>query len=189
MRTERALAKQIVRTYAEVLFEAASAQDAVFAIGDELDQAASVVRGHADLRDALLDADVPAEARRDVVVNVFSGLSPVLVSTLGVMAEQGNIDLLSSVAEAYVSFAEEKLDTTIVDVTTVVALTDPLRAAITDKISADLGTGVMLREHIDPSIIGGIIMSAHGRRIDASITSQLDRARSALSTAHHGGEA
>lgn len=189
MRTDRALAKQTTATYAEVLFEAAKGEDAVFEVGSEIEQAAGVVRGHAELREAFLDDSVPAEARRDIAIDVFSGLKPIVAKTLGMMAERGNVDLLSSVAEAYASVAEERLGVTVVDVTTAVDLTDALRTAITEKLAADSGRTVVLREHVDPAIVGGIIMSAHGRRIDASITSQLDRARVALSTAHTGGEA
>ena len=54
---------------------------------------------------------------------------------------------------------------------------------------ADLGHEVILREKVDPSIIGGIIISTHGHRIDASIASQLETARTVLSAAPTGGEA
>ena len=33
---------------------------------------------------------------------------------------------------------------------------------------------VVLNEHVDKSLLGGIIMSANGRRIDASMRFQLD---------------
>ena len=46
------------------------------------------------------------------------------------------------------------------DVTTAIALDDHLREIITTKTAKDLGTQVVLREHIDKSILGGIIMSA-----------------------------
>ena len=74
-------------------------------------------------------------------------------------------------------------------VTTAVELTESLRESITKKLAADLGKGVVLREKVDPAIIGGIVFSTHGQRIDASIASQLENARGVLSTAHTGGEA
>ena len=75
-----------------------------------------------------------------------------------------------------------------VDVTTAVELSDALRESISAKLAADLGKGVVLRETVDPSIIGGIVISTHGHRIDASLASQLENARLVLS-AHTGGEA
>ena len=80
------------------------------------------------------------------------------------------------------------LNVTVVDVTTVVPLDDHLREVITKKSEADLGTKVVLRESIDKSLIGGILMSANGKRIDASMTSQLEAARNVLKHSTDGGE-
>ncbi len=189
MRTSRALAKQIIDTYATVLLEAAIADSTVDVVGTQLDEAAAIVRGHADLRDALLDDNIDAEHRGAITREVFGSFDPALVATLGLMAERGNIDLLSSVVEAYARVTEERLDTVAVDVTTVVELNDALREAISTKLAADFGKKVVLREKVDPSIIGGIIFSTHGQRLDASIAHQLEAARSTLSTAHTGGDA
>ena len=189
MRTSRALAKQIVGTYAGVLLDAASVEGSVDAVYSQLDAVLRLVRGHAPLRDALLDDSVDGAARAKVAKDVFAGLNPALVDTLAVMAERGNFDLLSSLAEAYDSLAEEKRGIVAVDVTTAVALSEALRETITNKLAADMGSGVVLREKVDPAIIGGIVLSTHGHRIDASIASQLENARLVLSTAHTGGEA
>jgi F-type H+-transporting ATPase subunit delta len=105
------------------------------------------------------------------------------------MVERNNFDLISRVVEDFGRVAEERRGIASVDVTTAVALTDSLRQAISTKLSADMGKAVVLREKVDPAIIGGIIISAHGRRVDASISSQLDAARVVLSTAPAGGEA
>jgi len=122
------------------------------------------------------------------VREVFREYDACLVAVLAVMAERGDMDLLSRVCEEYVSLAEEATGTVMVDVTTVVALTDELRAAIRKKLSAGFeGKDVVLREHIDRSILGGIVMSAHGKRIDASASTQLEQARVVLSTVS-GGE-
>jgi F-type H+-transporting ATPase subunit delta len=189
MRTSRALAKQIVAAYAGVLYDAASADDSVDAVSVQLEAVQRLVRGSGPLRDVLLD-DAVAEARRaQVAREVFSGLYPALIETLVVMAERGNFDLLSGVVEKYGEIGEERRGVVEVDVTTAVELTESLRQAIQAKFSADLGKGIVLREKVDPAIVGGIVISTHGRRIDASISSQLEAARVVLSTAPTGGEA
>jgi F-type H+-transporting ATPase subunit delta len=188
MRTSRTLAKQIVATYASVLFDAAGA-DSVDDVYSQLDAAVRLVRSHAPLRDAMLDETVSGAVRADTARKVFAGLNPALVETLVVMADRGNFDLLSSLLEAYNNTAEERRGIVAVDVTTAVELSEALRESITKKLAADLGKGVVLREKVDAGIIGGIVFSAHGQRVDASIASQLENARMVLSTAHTGGEA
>jgi len=189
MRTSRALAKQIVGAYAGVLFDAAAADGAVDDVYMQLDAALRLSRGYAPLRDAMLDDSASGASRASQAKNVFAGLNPALVETLAVMADRGNFDLLSSVVEEYNTIAEEKRGIVAVDVTTAVELSDALRESITNKLAADLGKGVVLREKVDAGIIGGIVFSAHGQRVDASIASQLENARMVLSTAHTGGEA
>jgi F-type H+-transporting ATPase subunit delta len=189
MRTSRALAKQIVATYAGVLFDAAAADNAVDDVSTQLEAVVRLVRASSPLRDRLLDDTVAGTQRAQTVREVLAGLHPALVDTLAVMVERDNFDLLSSLVEQYAVVAEERRGVVSVNVTTAVALTDALRESISAKLSADLGKGVALRENIDPSIIGGIVISTHGHRIDASIASQLESARLVLSTAPSGGEA
>jgi F-type H+-transporting ATPase subunit delta len=189
MRTSRALAKQIVATYASVLFDAAAADNAVDEVSTQLDAVARLVRASSPLRDALRDDNVDGTQRAQLLREVLAGLHPALVDALAVMVERDNFDLLSSLVEQYAVVCEERRGVVSVDVTTAVELTDALRASISAKLSADLGQGVNLRETVDPSIIGGIVISTHGHRIDASIASQLESARVVLSTAPSGGEA
>jgi F-type H+-transporting ATPase subunit delta len=189
MRTSRALAKQIVATYAGALYDAAAGDDAVDKVSTQLDAVVRLARSHAPLRDALTDDAVAGEQRSTIVREVFAGLFPALVDTLAVMVERDNFDLLSSVVDQYGVVSEERRGVVSVDVTTAVTLTDVLRQSITAKLSADLGKAVALREKVDPAIIGGIVISTHGHRIDASIASQLESARLVLSTAPTGGEA
>lgn len=189
MPTNRNLIKAEVATYAKVLLQAAQAENKVFEVNAQLHEALSTIRGHMDLHDALEDASQAPETRSAIVKGVFKGYDEALVSVLALMAERGFIDRLSRVCEAYTDAAEEATDSVVVDVTTAVALTDELRETIKNKLSAQYGNKtIVLQEHVDKSILGGLIMSAHGKRIDASIVSQLERARLVLSTVPSGGD-
>lgn len=188
MRTSRAHAKQIVVTYAGALLEAAVAENAVDEIGVQIGDIVRIVRGHIELRDALLGGAVPAASRGRIVSEVFGSMNPALVATVGIMAERSELEYLSSVEESYTHMAEERRNMVAVEVTTVVELTDALREAIKAKLSADLGKTVVLHEKVDPAVVGGIIISTGGRTIDASIASQLEAAKVTLSTAPTGGD-
>ena len=103
------------------------------------------------------------------------------------MAERATL-LPSRVWESYGEQVERKLNVTVVDVTTVAARRSPARGLLRRNPEADLGTKVVLRESIDKSPIGGILMSANGKRIDASMTSQLEAACNVLKHSTDGGE-
>lgn len=191
MPTNRLLVKEEIATYAGMLLDAAFAeggQERVLDVRDQLETVLSLYRGNTDLREALTDSAYSPEQRGRLAANVFEGIDPLVNSVITVMAERNNLGELSQVVSAFYETSEEKLGVCVVDVTTVVALDDELRSVITEKLSKDLGKKVVLREHIDTSILGGIIMSTHGKRIDASIASQLEHTRNVLTESNDGGE-
>lgn len=102
--------------------------------------------------------------------------SPEVLSVLSQMAANGDLDKLSDVLDLYSEMAYGDQQTVGVTVTTAVPLDHELRALITQKCELDLGCNVFLIERVDPSIIGGLILSANGRRRDASVRHQLEQA-------------
>ena len=191
MPTNRLVAKETVDTYAQVLLDAANAaggQDAVLEVRDQLEVVMRALRSNIDLQVALAEKAYTPEQREELVRNVFTGMNPVLVDVLLVMSERDDLELANRVYAAFDGLIEEKLGVVVVDVTTAVPLDDALRETISNKAAQDLGKKVVLRERVDKSILGGIIMSASGRRIDASIATQLDTARTVLKTTTDGGE-
>jgi len=181
MPTDRLLIRKESAVYAEVLLEAATGSDTVFEVAGQLEQANAVIRGNIDLRTTLFDRTIPAEARISIIKEVFAGFDEALLAALGVMVSRDDLGILGKVAEAFGERAEEALNAVIIDVTTVVSLDEALRTAIKAKYSAQFGCDVLIREHIDPAIMGGIILSTHGVSIDASVVSQLESARAVLS--------
>ncbi len=191
MPTNRQILKEKVATYSSVLLDGAyeaGGQDAVLEVRDQAERILRIARSNMDLSDALEDSSYTPEQRGQLVRNLFASSNPVLVDVLAVMAEREDFALLSRVWASYGEQLERKLNVTVVDVTTVVELDDHLREVITKKAEADLGTNVVLREHIDKSLLGGILMSANGKRIDASVLSQLESARNVLKLSTDGGE-
>lgn len=191
MQTNRLIIKEEVATYSSVLFDGAKAaggQDAILEVRDQLEQVMQFIRTNMDLSTALSDSSYTPMQRNEIAKNVFAGFNPILIEVIAVMAERDNISLLPRIWDSYEELIESKLNITVVDVTTVVPLDDKLRKLITEKVKADLGKDIVLRERIDESLLGGIIMSAQGKRIDASVLSQLESARSVLKTTKDGGE-
>lgn len=191
MPTNRLVDKEKVSLYASALLDAAfeaGGQDEVLEVRDQAENILHIMRTSAELTGSLQDAAYTPEQRAELARKVFADARPELGEVLAVMAERGDLGLFARVWAEYEEQLERKLNVTVVDVTTVVELDDKLRAAIIKKASADLGTDVVLRERIDKSLLGGILMSANGKRIDASMLTQLESARNVLKQSTDGGE-
>lgn len=114
--------------------------------------------------------------------------SPEVLETLAAMQREDDIDLVSQVAKQYKEYLDAEDKTVSVTVTTAVPLDDDLREKVRAKAEADLKAPVYLVERVDPSIIGGIMLEARGKRYDASVRAQLANIRKTLSSSFIGGE-
>ena len=191
MPINRLVVKEEIATYAGVLFDAASDRgglEAVLEVRSQMEAVIGAMRADMGLASTLSDPDAADDVRYELAKGAFGACEPELGEVLAVMAQRRDLDLLPRVLEALNGLMAEKLDTVVVDVTTVVPLDDELRRIIKEKTEADLGVNVVLREHIDKAILGGIIMSTGEKRIDASIISQLNHARNVLKETTDGGE-
>ncbi len=183
MATNRLIQKGKVEVYADAAFTAANemgGEDAVLEVRNQMVQIRQLIYSDMDLSLALNDASYTPEQRHQLAEAVFADCNLALREVLAVMVENGDIDELGNVFHAFEDVVEDKLKLCVVDVTTAVPLDDKLRELIKQKAEADLGVKAMLHESIDKSILGGIIMSVNGMRIDASVVSQLNRARHVL---------
>lgn len=160
-----------VDTYAHTLFEAALSEDRVF---ENLD-----------------------------VLTACAQAAPEFASLVGEMVKQGDFNLMGRVLEVYQNLIEANRSAVGshvvtqsayskdlrelagsgvigVHVTTAVPLNDELRRLIKERCEADFESPVFLIEHVDPTIIGGIVLSARGHHRDASVKMQLDNARKVM---------
>lgn len=112
-----------------------------------------------------------------------------VLETLAAMQREGDLDLIDKVFEEYKTLLDTEDDTVSVTITTAVPMDDNLREKVREKTSTDLKAPVFLVERVDPSIIGGVVVEARGKRYDASIRAQLTNIRQSLSTGNIlGGE-
>lgn len=183
MPTNRLVVKERIATYTQLLFEAAKndgGQEGVLQVCEQAKQIVTAIRGNADLDSALKDPGFTPEQKATLARNVFAQANPALVSTLAVMAERGELEYLPRVTEGLIERMGDELNLVAVDVTTAVELDDYLRDLIKKKASSELGKDIVLNEHVDKSILGGIIMSTKDERIDASLLTQVEKTREAL---------
>lgn len=111
--------------------------------------------------------------------------TPEVLNIISEMQSSSDGRLIEAVYRHLKNWADED-ETVTVDVTTAVPLDDETRSMVLAKCMNDLETPVYLVEHVEPSILGGIILEAKGLRRDASVKSQLVNIRKRLSATFMG---
>ncbi len=191
MPINRHIAKAEAEVYAASLVDNANEEGGLDAVLNSRIQMEAVIaynRSHIDLTELVEDPEYTPEQLNQAIKRIFADCQPALQSVLGVMAERGDIDMLPRVWESFNQQIVKKLHVNVIDVTTRVPLDDHLRQVIKEKAGKDLGSDVALNEVVDPTLLGGIIMSANGKRIDASVDTLLEEARNVLKMTPDGGE-
>ena len=113
--------------------------------------------------------------------------SPEVLEVLARMKDEHDDTLLSQVYDDLKAMLDSEEETVTVDVTTAVRMNAELRRKVRDKCRADFNAPVFLVEHVEPKILGGIIIEAKGHRRDASVRAQLMGIRKTLSSSFMGG--
>jgi|GEM_PF-245873 len=185
MPTNRHIAKAEVDVYAGTLLDALNNNGGMDAVLEGREQYHDVMMfyiSHDAFKALFQGADKTPDMRKKRMEEVMGNahVRPEVSTILGVLAEKDSLAAMPRIYRAFNSLLASKFNTYIVDVTTRVPLDDHLREIIKNKVSADLGGNAILYETVDPHMLGGIIMSANDKRIDASLDTMLNQARSAL---------
>ena len=129
------------------------------------------------------------EARvRDDLNKLAATMTDEVMQLLGVIGTGSDRRLLPMVLAKYKSVVDVKAATVPVEVTTAMPLDEELRASIIRKMTSELGKPVYLREHVDPAIIGGLVLEVGDELRDASIRTQLENMRQTLTNPSVGGD-
>lgn len=184
MRDDRATQIKKARAYAEALVLSAIKRNGIREALDvrvDLDTALEASMYNAPLIDFFRNQDAK---NQKMILRSLDGMSEAFINILKIMIDNKDGYLIVRVAEVYNDLLEETLGVVVVDVYTVVKLNEELREKIINKAEKELNSRVLLSEHINDKILGGVILIAKGRTVDMSVYRILQKAKSELTSMH-----
>ena len=188
MLKSRSFINSEVKTYAQFLLDACKSTESISKMSLDLNFVKEIYLSQTYFKDVICDSNCGYENKVNLIKDVFSSLDKTLLEVLCVMAERNEFMLIHRISNEFTNLAETKLNVVFIDVTTVVELDEHLRNLIKEKYAAQLNKDVILREHIDKSIIGGVLLDAQGKRIDKTVATQLSAVNVAFKSHESVGE-
>jgi F-type H+-transporting ATPase subunit delta len=176
-------ARTVARQYANAAFAVAQQNQRVDAFGVELQAFASLVREHAELRQALAAVAVPRQLKRGLIAALLerSGTaSGELRRLLDLLADNDRLLLLEGVAEAYRERAMSAAGVVTAELVTAQPLGHDRQAALATALGHATGRRVEVSGRVDESIVGGVVATVGGVVYDGSVSRQLERMRQQL---------
>jgi len=168
------------RVYARALFEAAHEQGRLEPVREGLEQVVTAAAEVPELRELLRNPQLDPRARAAALEDVLAGGDQLLRNFLLVLVDKGRIGQLEVIAEEFERLVAEQEGVLSAELTTAVELSDDDERRLLRQIETASGRKVEATRHVDPGLIGGIVLQVGSHRLDASVRGRLDRLRRAL---------
>ena len=165
---------ELARKYARAIFELACEENALSAYGNDLAKVQQTYVDCPELKAYLCNPNIPPAPYSSLLQHLFADdVRQMLLNFLLLLLDQRRMLVLEAIRSICVQLLHEKLGIAVADVTTVEPLSETQKAELMEKLGRVTGKEVSLREHRDPSLIGGVVVRIGDRRIDGSIKGRL----------------
>jgi F-type H+-transporting ATPase subunit delta len=183
----RAAARERLAGFAAALFEDVPERAVIEEVEDELFRFARMVEAEEPLRLALARQDLPFPLRQAVVSDLLSGRAQdatVRLATYAVAAGQGRG--LVEVLDWLVDQAAAERGLRVAEVCTAADLDEDQRQRLAAALRGMTGREVELRVSVDPSLLGGAMVTVGDTVIDGTVRHRLDQLRQDLNSGAGG---
>lgn len=155
---------------------------AVDRIAADLDKLAALWRDDANFRAFVADPRLDAASQRRGAFAVLqrAEIGSEVHNLVGVLINNRRLSQLPQVAAAFGAQLAARRGQQAAEVTSAHPLTDTQRAQISARLTEAGYSGIRLTEHVDPAILGGLIVRIGSRLYDNSIKSKLQRLQYAM---------
>lgn len=167
------------RTYAQAAFEHALSKKQLETWQENLKTLAEIVKDNS-VQQVLHNPKYTNEQRVEMLETIMPELEQDMQNYIKLLTENNRLDLLPAI---YLFFTEYVLDYEKIlhaDVYSVIKLDENFQQRLAKALSKKTQRDVKLRCHIQPDLIGGLLIRMGDRVIDYSIRNELNRMRQQL---------
>lgn len=175
------LVESAAERYATAIFELAKEAGSIAEVDAELQKAAAVAARERGLVRALRAPDIDGAVKASIVKKVFGGaVSPLTTRFLQVLTSAGRFSALGDVARRFHGMVADEKGQVQVDVDTAVDLAADEKSRVLEQVARHTGRSPVIKWHVDPELLGGIVVRIADNIIDYSVKSQLHEMRERL---------
>ena len=168
--------------YAQALYVLAKDADAIEAVEGDLHRIRAAMGESADMARLIDDPLVGRDetARAIIAIAGELGLGQLATNFLGVVAINRRLASLGAMIAAFGTIAADARGELTAQVTTAHPLDAGQIAAIAEKLALREGRTVTIEPHVDPEILGGLVVKIGSQMIDSSIRTRLNSLAQAM---------
>jgi F-type H+-transporting ATPase subunit delta len=163
--------------YAAALYALASEQKILNDVVEQMAALGRLIHESADLR-RLVETPLTDTAKAGPVLAqalAAQGFLPIIRHFVGVVITNRRLRDLPRLIAGFAAYVATKRGEIVAEVTSAHALTDTQRTQLHARLAEAGYSQVHLREHTDPSLLGGLVLKIGAKLFDTSLKSRLNR--------------
>ncbi|MBA2330016.1 MAG: ATP synthase F1 subunit delta [Flavisolibacter sp.] len=166
---------RVATRYAKSLLDLAEEKDIVDQVYDDMLYLNKILKGHRDFVNLFRSPVVPAGKKIKVVTALTQGkTSDMTLAFLKLLITKGREASLPEIIPLFIQQYKQRNNINVVQLTTATPISDSLKTQIINQVKASGNMEkIELEEKVDPKIIGGFILQAGDKLINASISYDL----------------
>lgn len=172
----------LAKRYAKALEEAAAESDALEVVGTELERVATLWHQDPAIAAFFGNPGILLKDKAETLKGLSQrmALSPLVARFLDLLLSRHRMQALPGVARLYRDLMNRRLGRVQAAVRTAVPLAPDLQESLRRRLAQVLGGTVLLEPHVDPAILGGIVVQVDSTVYDGSLRTQLKQLRERL---------
>jgi ATP synthase F1 delta subunit len=175
--------EEIAEVYSRALFEVAREHGRLDEVREQLGEFADAVAEQRDLQVFFFSPYFSTDEKREGLDRAVDGADEILLNTLHLLIEKHRMPALMRIRRQYDRLWEEENRLLPVEVTSAIELDESTVRQVGDAISEQTDQRIDLRAHVDPDILGGIVLRVGNSILDASIRNRLEQLRKQVARA------
>jgi ATP synthase F1 delta subunit len=169
--------EEIATVYARSLFEVASERDTLDSVREQVGQFADALQESHDLQVFFFSPYFSTEEKKEQLGNLLEGADEAVTNFLELLVEKHRMPAVFRIRRELDSLWADANQLLPVTITSAVELDSSTVEGIGKAIGEQTGRKVELTSHVDPDVLGGIVLRVGNSILDASIRNRLEQLR------------
>jgi len=166
----------VAARYAKSLIDLAQEQNIVEVIKGDMELFLNTLKANSQLKAVLANPIVSHSKKVKILDLIFTDkVNKVSIAFFNLMVNKSRGEVLYTTAEEYINLYDIKNHITKATVVSAAALSDANKNKMIADIEAAIGGKIILTAKVDPSLIGGFVLTVGDRQVDTSIANDLSK--------------
>ena len=159
--------------YAKAILEMAQASGTATQVNEDMALIASTIKDNSELENFINSPSVKGEVKESALKEIFAGTQNITKGLFHLLLENKRFEILGDITGQYKTQFDELNGIETATVTTAFPITPELESKVLDKIKEFSNKKVIVKNIVDPSIIGGFILRIGDKQFNASVANRL----------------